>query len=97
MSRKHTCGHWYVDTSTTCGQDARLYPSGTYCDPHSPAAMSGRPIPIPDPQWTAKAFRERNRHRRDPLDNLPDTCPHEEPKGPRYCALCRRKARMETL
>jgi hypothetical protein len=93
MSRKHTCGHWYPDTSTTCGQDALLYPSGAYCEPHSPATMSGHPIPIPNPEWTAAAFRARARTRPDPLDNLPDTCPHDEPKGPRYCALCRRNAR----
>jgi hypothetical protein len=97
MSRKHTCGHWYPDTSTTCDQDALLYPSGAYCEPHSPATMSGHPIPIPNPEWTAAAFRARARTRPDPLDNLPDTCPHDEPKGPRYCALCRRIARKAPL
>lgn len=96
MSRKHVCGHWFPETRTYCGQDAALYPSGAYCKPHSPATMSGRVIPTPDPQWTAQAFRARARRTPDPLDNLPDTCPHDEPRGPRYCALCRRHARMET-
>lgn len=91
------CASWDTPARAECGQDARLYPCGPRCDAHSPAAVSGRPVPVPAPEWTAKAFRERAGHRRDPLDNLPDQCPHAEPKGPRYCALCRRKARLESL
>lgn len=97
MAKTWRCAAWNPTLGVECGQDALLYVCGPRCGPHSPAAVSGRTVPVPAPEWTAKAFRERAGHRTDPLDNLPDQCPHDEPKGPRYCALCRRKARMETL
>lgn len=97
VAKKWRCAAWNPTLGVACGEDASLYTCGPRCGPHSPAAVSGRTVPVPAPEWTAKAFRERSRHMPSPLDNLPDHCPHDEPKGPRYCALCRRKARMETL
>ena len=97
VAKTWRCAAWNPTLGVACGQEASLYVCGPRCGPHSPAAVSGRTVPVPAPEWTAKAFRERAGHRTDPLDNLPDQCPHDEPKGPRYCALCRRKARMETL
>lgn len=91
--RKHTCAAWIPALSEECGEVARFYTCGPRCDPHSPAALAGRPVATPDPQQTAQAFRGRSRQRPDPLKNLPDDCDHGESRGPRFCALCRRHAR----
>lgn len=43
--------------SPGCEHPARLYPCGLRCDPHSPAAVAGHTVPVPDPARTAAALR----------------------------------------
>lgn len=66
-----------------CDEPGRLYPFGWRCADHGPP-----PPPTPNPEWTAAAFKAR----RGKPDNLPEECLHGEPRGPRYCPLCRRQA-----
>lgn len=73
-----------------CGQPAAPYTCGPRCDTHAPWRYStGHPPPVPDPEQTAAAFLARSRG--EPLPGA--ECPHEEPRGARYCALCRRIAK----
>lgn len=44
-------------TCDMCDQPARLYPCGGRCYAHSPAALAGHTVPIPDPARTLKALR----------------------------------------
>lgn len=88
------CCFWYAETKTECGRPARGYVCGPRCDKHSPATLAGRTVPVPDPQWTAEAFRRRAKDLRLTGGlTLPEVCPHDEPKGPRYCALCKAEAK----
>lgn len=94
MKRTYTCASMNPATGGICGQEARPYICGPRCDPHSPWAMAGHTIPVPKPEWTAEGFRRRAEASRGAIpDNLPETCSHGEPKGPRYCALCKAQAR----
>lgn len=42
-----------------CGQPGRLYLCGPRCDDHSPAALAGRAVPVPDPRHTIDGLRTR--------------------------------------
>lgn len=88
--RQRTCCAW-VD-GAACGAPAVLYPAGHYCGDHAPWRYgTGHPPPIPDPEQTAEAFRSRARY--GVFQALDGPCPHDEPRGARYCALCRSEAR----
>lgn len=53
-----SCDHWAQ--GAYCGvPDTRRYVSGNRCDPHAPAALAGRTVPIPDPDATLEALRAK--------------------------------------
>lgn len=45
------CGHWSGTEQRYCGatDSVRLYLTGHRCLPHSPAALNGRTVPVPEP------------------------------------------------
>lgn len=85
---RNTCAAW--TDHGDCGQSALPYICGPRCDAHAPWRYgTGHPPPVPDPEQTAAAFAARARGEPMPWAE----CPHEEPRGARYCALCRRAAK----
>lgn len=91
--KQYTCAAW-TPTGIACGEPARFYPCGPRCDPHSPWAIHGRTLPKPDPQWTAQGFLQHKPAM--PGQVWPEECDHGEPKGPRYCGLCRKMMKEGT-
>lgn len=55
---------------------ARLYPCGWRCDAHSPAALAGRAVPVPDPALTLDALRAAHRAAAHHAREHPVTGPH---------------------
>lgn len=49
------CEHWHGDHATYCGAtgSVRRFLTGHKCPAHTPAAIAGRPEPVPGPGWPA--------------------------------------------